>query len=97
MAIFLPPVSRDVLFLQNIFSLLFHLAYALLERSEEFEKPEGIRVKYPIESNYQGNGVPLSRTPHIRLIGIFSLLRFHVPAGGSRCRISSRTSDRVAR
>ena len=49
MAIFLPPVSRDVLFLQNIFSLLFHLAYALLERSEEFEKPEGIRVKYPIE------------------------------------------------
>ena len=47
MAIFLPPVSRDGNFLSNVFNLLFLLAHALLERSEEFEQPEGI--KYPIE------------------------------------------------
>ena len=47
MAIFLPPVICDGLFLSNMFNLLFHLANALVERSEKFEQPEGI--KYPIE------------------------------------------------
>ena len=47
MAIFLPPVSRSGLFLSNVFSLLFLLAYALVERSEEFGQPEGIN--YPIK------------------------------------------------
>ena len=47
MAIFLPPVSRDGHFPSNFFSLLFLLAHALIERSEEFKQPEGI--KYPIE------------------------------------------------
>ena len=47
MAIFLPPISRDGLFLSNVFSLLFLLAYALVERSEEFGQPEGIN--YPIK------------------------------------------------
>ena len=46
MAIFLPPVSRHGLFVSNVFDLLFFLAYALLERSEKFEQPEG--VKYTI-------------------------------------------------
>ena len=47
MAIFLPPVFCDGLSLSNVFNLLFHLANALVELSEEFEQPEGI--KYPIE------------------------------------------------
>ena len=47
MAILLPPVSRDGLFPSNVFDLLFHLAHALLERSDVFEQPEG--VKYSIE------------------------------------------------
>ena len=47
MAIFLPPISRDGHFPSNFFSLLLLLAHALIERSEDFEQPEGI--KYPIE------------------------------------------------
>ena len=47
MAIFLLPVSRDRLLPSNVFSLLFHLAWALVERSVLFKQPEGI--KYPIE------------------------------------------------
>ena len=47
MAIFLPPISRDGLIPRNVFDVLFHLAHALIERSEEFKQPEGI--KYPIE------------------------------------------------
>ena len=43
MAIFLPPVSRDGLFLSNDFHLLFLLACTLLECSEKFEQPEGIK------------------------------------------------------
>jgi CHAT domain-containing protein/tetratricopeptide (TPR) repeat protein len=46
-AIFLPPVSRNGPILNNVFQLLFHLAFALLERYDEFEQPEG--VKYSIE------------------------------------------------
>ncbi|KAN0134179.1 CHAT domain containing protein [Lactarius tabidus] len=45
-AIFLPPMSRTGPFL-NFFQTLFRLAQALLERSEEFEQPEG--VKYSSE------------------------------------------------
>ena len=47
MAILLPPVSRDGLFLDSVFDLLFLLAYALIDRYKEFEQPEGI--KYAIE------------------------------------------------
>ena len=47
MAIILPPVFFDGLYLSNFFRLLFLLAYTLVERSEEFEQPEGI--KYSIE------------------------------------------------
>ena len=47
MAVFLAPVSRDGNFLSNVFNLLFHLAHTLIERSEKFEQPEGI--KYPNE------------------------------------------------
>ena len=47
MAIFLPPISRDGIFPINVFDLLFLLAHTLLDRSEEFEQPEGI--KDPIE------------------------------------------------
>ena len=47
MAILLPPVSREGLFLRNAFDLLFHLAHASIKRSEEFDQPEGI--KYSIE------------------------------------------------
>ena len=47
MAILLPPVSRDGLFIDTIFDLLFLLAYALIDRYEEFEQSEGI--KYAIE------------------------------------------------
>ena len=46
MAIFLPPVSRDGLSLNNVVHLLFLLARALIECSEKFEQPEG--VKYAI-------------------------------------------------
>jgi hypothetical protein len=35
-AIFLPPVSRNGPVLNNVFELFFHLAFALLERSEKF-------------------------------------------------------------
>ncbi len=45
-AIFLQPVSRPGPFL-NIVQILFHLAFALLVRSEEFEQPHDI--KYSIE------------------------------------------------
>ena len=37
-AIFLPPVSQNRPDPNNVFQLLFVLAYALLERSEEFEQ-----------------------------------------------------------
>ena len=47
MAVFLPPVSRDGLFLGTVFDLLFYLAHALLECSKEAEQLEGI--SYPIE------------------------------------------------
>ena len=47
MAIFLPPVSRDGHFPINVFDLLFLLAHTLIERSDEFKQPEGI--KYPIK------------------------------------------------
>ena len=43
MAIFLPPVSHEGLFLSNAFDLLFHLAYASIKRSAEFDQPEGIK------------------------------------------------------
>ena len=46
-AIFLPPVFRNGPRLNNAFRLLFHLAFALLVRSDDFEQPEG--VKYAIE------------------------------------------------
>ncbi|KAN0134178.1 hypothetical protein V8E53_007950 [Lactarius tabidus] len=42
-AILLPPVSRDGNLLSNVFELFFHLAFALIERSEEFEQSEGIQ------------------------------------------------------
>ena len=42
-AIFLPPVSRNGLHLNNVFGLLFHLAFALLVRSENFEQSEGVK------------------------------------------------------
>ena len=47
MAIFLPHVSRDGLSLDTVFDILFLLAYALIDRYEKFERPEGI--KYAIE------------------------------------------------
>ena len=47
MAIFLSPVSYDGLLLRNVFSLLFNIAHALIERSVRFEQHEGI--KYAIE------------------------------------------------
>ena len=46
-AVFLPPVSRDRPDLNNVFQLLFCLAYTLLERSRELNQPEGVR--YSIE------------------------------------------------
>jgi CHAT domain-containing protein len=46
-AIFLPPVSRGRPDLNNVFQLLFCLAHTLLERSQKFNQPEG--VKYSIE------------------------------------------------
>ena len=46
-AIFLPPVSRDGPTLKTFFHLLFHLAFALLVRSKNFERPDD--VKYSIE------------------------------------------------
>ena len=46
-AIFLQPVSRDGPLPNNVFQLLFHLAFALIERSDEFEEHEGL--KYSIE------------------------------------------------
>jgi CHAT domain-containing protein len=46
-AIFLPPISRDGHRLNNVFQLLFHLAFALLDRSENFDQLEDI--KYSIE------------------------------------------------
>ena len=69
MAVFLPPVSRNGHFPSNIFSLLFLLAHALIERSEEFEQPElePEGIKYPIEylrylrgSTLDSFGVPRS-------------------------------------
>ena len=77
MAIFLPPVFCDGLFLSNIFNLLFHLANALVECSEKFEQPEGI--KYPIEylrflrgSRHDSFGVPtnLVTTSLVQGLGI---------------------------
>ena len=77
MAIFLPPVSRDGLFLSNGFQLLFLIAHALLERSEEFKQHEGI--KYPIEyfrflreSTLDSFGVPrnLATTSLVKGLGI---------------------------
>ena len=56
-AIFLPPVSRDGPHLNNVFQLLFHLASALLERSEEFEQHEGI--EYSILYLRYLRGLPL--------------------------------------
>ena len=47
MAIFLPPISRDGHFPSNVFDILFQLTHALIERSESFEQPKGI--KYSIE------------------------------------------------
>ena len=44
-AIFLPPITQTGPFL-NFFQTLFHLAIALLERSEEFEQPEGIKYSF---------------------------------------------------
>ena len=46
-AILLPSISRDGAILNNIFQLLFHLAYTLMRRSERFEQPES--VKYSIK------------------------------------------------
>jgi CHAT domain-containing protein/tetratricopeptide (TPR) repeat protein len=43
--IFLPPMSRAGPYL-NLFQTLFRLAVALLERSEEFEQPEGIKYSF---------------------------------------------------
>ena len=77
MAIFLPPVSRDGLFLSNGFQLLFLIAHALLKRSEEFKQHEGI--KYPIEyfrflreSTLDSFGVPrnLATTSLVKGLGI---------------------------
>ena len=44
-AIFLPPIQSELSL--NIIQIFFHLAIALLERSEEFEQPESI--KYTVE------------------------------------------------
>jgi hypothetical protein len=55
-AIFLPPVSR-VGPSRRVIQLLFHLAYALLERSKKFEQPEGI--KYSIGYLRYLRGLPL--------------------------------------
>ena len=46
-AIFLPPLSRGGSYLNNIFKLFYHLACALLERSEVSRQFEGL--KHPIE------------------------------------------------
>ena len=74
-AIFLPPVSRDGSVLNNVFQLLLHLAFALLERSENFEQPEG--VKYSIEYLRYLRGLPLDpfdlRIP--RILVTASLIR----------------------
>ena len=56
-AIFLPPISRDGPLLNNFIQLLFHLASALRERSEEFKEPEG--VKYSIDYLRYLRGLPL--------------------------------------
>ena len=56
-AIFLPPVSRDLLNLSNVFQLLFNLASVLLKRSEEFEQNED--VKYSIDYLRYLRGLPL--------------------------------------
>ncbi|KAI9462856.1 CHAT domain-containing protein [Lactarius psammicola] len=47
-AIFLPPISRDGPHLNNIFQLLFHLAFALLDRFQMFGQPNGVEssIKY---------------------------------------------------
>jgi CHAT domain-containing protein len=56
-AIFLPPVPRDGPLLNSGFHLLFHIVFALLERSEKFEQPED--VKYSIEYLRYLRGLPL--------------------------------------
>ena len=56
-AIFLPPISRDGYHLNNLFQLLFHLAFALIERSQKLEQPEGI--KYSINYLRYLRGSPL--------------------------------------
>ena len=61
-AILLLPISRGGPFL-NVVQTLFYLARALLERSEEFEQPEGI--KYAME--------------YLRYIRRFPLDSFDVP------------------
>jgi CHAT domain-containing protein len=61
-AIFLPPVFRDGPHLNNVFQLLFQLAYALLERYDEFEQPEG--VESSIEYLRYLRGLPLDSFDH---------------------------------
>ena len=81
-AIFLPPVSRDGHFPSNFFSLLFLLAHTLLERSEEFEQPEGIKdpikyLRYLRGSTLDSFGVPRS----LVTTSIVQGLRIQVEAG----------------
>ena len=72
-AIFLPPISWDGSYLNNVFQLLFHIASALLELSEEFEQPDG--VKYSIEYLRYLRGLPLDPSDLHRNLVTTSLIR----------------------
>ncbi|KAI9462889.1 CHAT domain-containing protein [Lactarius psammicola] len=71
-AAFLPPVSQAGLSL-NVVQILFHLASALLVRSEKFQQPHA--VKYSIEYFRYLRGLPLDSFDVPRNIVASSLIR----------------------
>ena len=72
-AILLPLVSRDRPYPNNVFQLLFHLAYSVLVRSEKFEQPE--EVKYSIEYLRYLRGLALDSFDVSRNLATTSLIR----------------------
>ena len=69
-AIFLPPMSQTGF---NCFQTLFHLAIALLERSEDFKQPEGI--KYSLQYLRHLRRFPLDSFDVLRTNITTSLIR----------------------
>ena len=72
-AIFLPPISQDNPGLKNGFQLLFQLAFALLDRSEKFKRPED--VKPAIECLRYLRRIPLDQFDVSRSLVTTSLIR----------------------